>query len=57
MGTRVHRHTYVCTMEHDKLAYMDHDATAVRLLPLPEPPYLRRTPQPSTEEIQELKSK
>lgn len=44
-------------MEHDKLAYMDHDATAVRLLALPEPPCLRHTPWSSTEEIRELKSK
>jgi len=43
-------------MEHDGLAYTDHAATAVRLLPLPEPPCLRGTPRPSAEEIHELKS-
>lgn len=47
----------MCITEHDNLTYMDHDAIVVRLLPLPEPLCSRCTAQPSTEEIQDLKSK
>lgn len=52
-NTTVHRYIYVYIMDHEKLAYIDDDATEVRLFPLPEPHCQRCTP---TEKIQELKS-